>query len=93
MISTYIVSLSQLHDVVADESGSSTTPDEVVGLLVQRGAFDLALSTASSLNVDMTPLFQSLARRCVELSRMSDIARYVPSTALYAVKKPPTDYQ
>ena len=86
MISIYMVSLSQLHDVVADESGSSTTPDEVVGLLVQRGSFDLALSTASSLNVDMTPLFQSLARRCVELSRMSDIARYIPSTALYAGK-------
>ena len=93
MISIYMVSLSQLHDVVADESGSSTTPDEVVGLLVQRGSFDLALSTASSLNVDMTPLFQSLARRCVELSRMSDIARYVPPTAQHAGKKQPIDSQ
>jgi nuclear pore complex protein Nup160 len=69
--------------MLADNTGSSTTPDEVVGLLVQRGSFDLALSTASSLNVDMTPLFQSLARRCVELSRMSDIARYVLSTAQF----------
>ena len=58
-------------------AGSSTTPEEVVGLLVQRGSFDLALSTAASLKVDMTPIFQSLARRCVELSNMSDIARYV----------------
>jgi nuclear pore complex protein Nup160 len=66
---------------MADTAGSSTTPDEAVGLLVQRGLFDLALSTAASLKVDMTPLFQSLARRCVELSRMSDIARYVPHLA------------
>ena len=58
----------------ADRAGSGTTPDEVVGLLVQRSSFDLALSTAVTLDVDMTPIFQSLAKRCVELSRLSEIA-------------------
>lgn len=61
-------------------AGSGTTPDEVVGLLVQRSSFDLALSTAATLDVDMTPIFQSLSRRCVELSRLSEIAEYVSSS-------------
>lgn len=65
-----------LQSAQADQSGTGTTPDEVVGLLVQRSSFDLALSTAATLDVDMTPIFQSLSRRCVELSRLSEIAEY-----------------
>jgi nuclear pore complex protein Nup160 len=36
--------------------------------------FDLAQSAAAALDVDMTDLFQSLAAKCVELSRLSEIA-------------------
>jgi nuclear pore complex protein Nup160 len=48
------------------------TPEEVVGLLVQRNMFDLALSAASTMDVDMTDIFVSVATKCVELSRISD---------------------
>jgi nuclear pore complex protein Nup160 len=60
-------------------SGISVSPDEVVGLFVQQGMFDEAQSAAASLQVDMTSLFQALATRCVELSRLSDIQSCVHS--------------
>lgn len=54
--------------------GVAISPQEIVGLFVQRGMYDIAQSAASSLKVDMTDLFQSLASRCVELSRLQEHA-------------------
>ena len=54
------------------QHGVTVSPEEVVGLLVQRGMYDLAQSAATTLQVDMTDLFQSLAKRCVEFSRQRD---------------------
>lgn len=69
-VSVFLTSLSKLMQVI---SGISVSPHEVVGLFTQRGMFDHAQSAAASLQVDMTDMFHSLAARCVELSRMSDI--------------------
>lgn len=48
------------------------SPDEIVGMLVERNMFDVALSAASTMDVDMTNIFVSIAKKCVELSRISD---------------------
>jgi nuclear pore complex protein Nup160 len=55
--------------------GITVSPEEIVGLFVQRGMFDEAQSAAASLRVDMTGLFQALASRCVQLSRLSDMSK------------------
>ncbi|KAK6908300.1 hypothetical protein I203_102301 [Kwoniella mangroviensis CBS 8507] len=72
----YTLVLSQLrlssHIPDLHEHGVTVSPQEVVGLFIQRGTFDIAQSAASSLQVDMTDLFQALAARCVELSRLSE---------------------
>ncbi|WRT67678.1 uncharacterized protein IL334_004650 [Kwoniella shivajii] len=71
----YTLVLSQLklssHIPNLHEHGITVSPEEVVGLFIQRGMFDIAQSAAASLQVDMTDLFQALAGRCVELSRLS----------------------
>jgi hypothetical protein len=36
---------------------------------MQFGLYDLAISTAADLDVDMRSIFSALATRCVELSR------------------------
>ncbi|ODN74422.1 hypothetical protein L202_06819 [Cryptococcus amylolentus CBS 6039] len=54
------------------DHGVVISPQETVGLFVQRGMYDVALSSAASLHVDMTDLFQSLATKCVELSRLQE---------------------
>ncbi|WVQ80541.1 hypothetical protein IAT38_002646 [Cryptococcus sp. DSM 104549] len=65
------VSLTQrIPDLL--EHGVSVSPEEIVGLLVQQGMYDLALSSAATLEVDMTEMFKSLATRCVELSRLPE---------------------
>ncbi|RXK41625.1 hypothetical protein M231_01124 [Tremella mesenterica] len=69
---------TQIKDL--NQHGVSVSADEAVGLLVQRGLYDLAQNTASSMGVDMTDLFQSLATRCVELSRQRDPS-FSPSSA------------
>ncbi|WWC88782.1 uncharacterized protein L201_003695 [Kwoniella dendrophila CBS 6074] len=72
----YTLVLSQLrlssHIPDLHEHGITISPQEVVGLFIQRGMFDIAQSSAASLKVDMTDLFQALAARCVELSRLSE---------------------
>lgn len=60
-------------------AGITVSPEEVVGLLVDRNMFDLALSAASTMSVDMTSIFTTIATKCVELSRVSDQRGYVPS--------------
>jgi nuclear pore complex protein Nup160 len=47
----------------------SVSPEEIVGLFTQHGAYDLAQSSAFALKVDMTPIFRSLAERCLLLAR------------------------
>ncbi|ORY31381.1 nucleoporin Nup120/160-domain-containing protein [Naematelia encephala] len=68
---TQILSRLQLAPRLSDlqEHGVTLTPDEVVGLFVQQGMFDLAQSSAVAMKVDMSDLFHTLATRCVELSR------------------------
>ncbi|WVW84551.1 hypothetical protein I302_106585 [Kwoniella bestiolae CBS 10118] len=90
----YTLVLSQLrlssHIPDLHEHGVTVSPQEVVGLFIQRGMFDIAQSAASSLQVDMTDLFQALAARCVELSRLSEhngdfsAATFLQSSAITA---------
>ncbi|WWC70656.1 uncharacterized protein I206_104607 [Kwoniella pini CBS 10737] len=72
----YTLVLSQLrlssHIPDMHEHGVTVSPQEVVGLFIQRGMFDIAQSSAAALQVDMTDLFQALAARCIELSRLSE---------------------
>ena len=55
--------------------------------------YDEALSAASCLSVDMSGLFVSLARRCVQLNRVSDLASDIetPSSA-FIFKSPITSH-
>lgn len=57
------------------------SPTEVVGLFTQASKFDMAQAAAKSLNVDMTNMFQSLTLRCIELSRLGDVAACVLSSS------------
>ncbi|SPO39479.1 related to nuclear pore complex protein Nup160 [Pseudozyma flocculosa] len=50
-------------------STSTLRPSDAVLLFVNADRFDLAFSTASALDVDMTPIFASLATKCVALAR------------------------
>ncbi|WWD18377.1 hypothetical protein CI109_102827 [Kwoniella shandongensis] len=81
----YTLVLSQLrlssHIPDLHEHGVSVSPQEVVGLFIQRGMFDIAQTAASSLHVDMTDLFQNLASKCVELSRLPERANDFSSAA------------
>ena len=58
-------------------------PTELIGMLLQRGMYDEAQSAAATLGVDMTDLFISLATRCVQLSRLSDIPSIATASFLY----------
>ncbi|WVQ96857.1 hypothetical protein IAU59_003964 [Kwoniella sp. CBS 9459] len=71
---TLVLSQLKISSQIPDlhEHGVTVSPQEVVGLFVQRGMFDVAQSAAASLQVDMVDFFQSLAARCVELSRLSE---------------------
>ncbi|OCF41500.1 hypothetical protein I317_04703 [Kwoniella heveanensis CBS 569] len=71
---TLVLSQLRISSQIPDlhEHGVTVSPQEVVGLFVQRGMFDVAQSAAASLQVDMVDFFQSLAARCVELSRLSE---------------------
>ncbi|OXB37292.1 hypothetical protein LQV05_003644 [Cryptococcus neoformans] len=81
----YTVVLSQLrissHIPDIYDHGVAVSPQEIVGLFVQRGMYDIAQSAASSLKVDMSGLFQSLASRCVELSRLQEHAGDISAAA------------
>ncbi|KAN0062019.1 hypothetical protein ACQY0O_006014 [Thecaphora frezii] len=50
-------------------STSTLRPSDAVLLFVNADRFDLAFTTAKSLDVDMTPIFANLATKCVALSR------------------------
>ncbi|WVR06261.1 hypothetical protein IAU60_003291 [Kwoniella sp. DSM 27419] len=63
---------SQIPD--AHDHGVTVSPQEVLGIFIQRGQFDVAQSAAASLKLDMTDFFRALAARCVELSRLSEHA-------------------
>ncbi|ORX40189.1 nucleoporin Nup120/160-domain-containing protein [Kockovaella imperatae] len=83
----YSAVLAKLHlanivdDIFAD--GHITIgPSELVGLLVQHAMFDLALSSAASLEVDMTDVFVALASRCVQLSRSSTLSGGVEARSI-----------
>ena len=65
------------HFLTVCAAGVSVSPEEIVGLFTQRGMYDHAQSAAASLQVDMIDMFQSLAARCVELSRFSDLGGWV----------------
>ncbi|WVF69357.1 hypothetical protein IAT40_004133 [Kwoniella sp. CBS 6097] len=71
---TLVLSQLRISSQIPDlhEHGVTVSPQEVVGLFVQRGMYDVAQSAAASLQVDMVDFFQSLAARCVELSRLSE---------------------
>ncbi|TXT13507.1 hypothetical protein VHUM_00874 [Vanrija humicola] len=80
---TAVLSQLRLSSYIPDlhEHGVSLTPDEIVGFFTQRSLFDLALSSAADMDVDMTDIFQTLATRCVELSRVPSMAADNPAVA------------
>lgn len=50
-----------------------SSPWVTVSKLTQAGQFELAMSTAKTLSVDMSELFQRLALQCVQLSSDDDL--------------------
>ncbi|KAL1412954.1 hypothetical protein Q8F55_000703 [Vanrija albida] len=80
---TAVLSQLRLSSYIPDlhEHGVSLTPAEIVGFFTQRSLFDLALSSAADMTVDMTDIFQTLATRCVELSRVPSMAADNPAVA------------
>ncbi|KAJ7067941.1 nucleoporin Nup120/160-domain-containing protein [Mycena amicta] len=69
--------LSAQMDIVKREpalaSFTDLPPESIVLRLAQAQKFNLAMATASSLEVDMTDLFAHLTTQCVRLSRDPDI--------------------
>lgn len=45
------------------------SPDMIVALYAQNGLYEKALSSAHILGIDMAPLFEALARKCVRLGQ------------------------
>lgn len=80
---TAVLSQLRLSSYIPDlhEHGVSLTPEEIVGFFTQRSLFDLALSSAADMGVDMTDVFQTLATRCVELARVPSMAADNPGLA------------
>ncbi|KAJ7122853.1 nucleoporin Nup120/160-domain-containing protein [Mycena epipterygia] len=68
--------LSAQIDIVQKEPALSSfgdlPPESIVLRLAQANRFSLAMSTASSLRVDMTDLFAHLTTQCLRLSRNPD---------------------
>lgn len=52
----------------------SMAPEDIVALFTQRGLFSVAISTARTLDVDMTGIFTNLASRCLQLSKLGEYA-------------------
>ncbi|KAL7423223.1 hypothetical protein Q5752_002523 [Cryptotrichosporon argae] len=84
---TSVLSQLRLSSHIQDlhEHGVSLSPSELVGFFTQRGLFDLAQTSAASLDVDMTDLFTTLALRCVELARLPAGAAEHAAAAYLAV--------
>ena len=83
----YTVVLSRLqlantNEDIFSEAQIGMSPSETVGLFIQQGMFDLALSSASALGIDMTPIFIALASRCVQLSRLSEGSNAVDAASI-----------
>lgn len=52
-------------------SGPTPGPDEMVGLLVKAGMYDRAITVCQVFDMKLVTVFESLALRCVKLSRSS----------------------
>lgn len=52
------------------------SPDMIVALYAQNGLYEKALSSAHVLGVDMAPLFEALARKCVRLGQVEGSQAY-----------------
>ena len=63
------------------------SPESVVLRLVQSNRFNLAMTTARTLEVDMTDPFTHLTRQCLRLSRNPDVVSCVSARFSY-----PTDF-
>ena len=54
------------------------SPESVVLRLAQSNRFNLAMTTARTLEVDLTDLFSQLTRQCLRLSRNPEAVSCVP---------------
>ena len=74
--------LADVVDGMFDAGHVNIGPNELIGLLVQHGKYDEALSSAAALEVDMSDIFISLASRCVQLSRLSELSGGVDTNSI-----------
>ncbi|XP_029010164.1 nuclear pore complex protein Nup160 isoform X2 [Betta splendens] len=60
------LTLAQHHPPSASIAGSATA-EEMVSLLVQTGLYDSALSVCQTFTLNLTPVFEGLAFKCIKL--------------------------
>ncbi|KAK3101041.1 hypothetical protein FSP39_000503 [Pinctada imbricata] len=63
--------LLQIDNSQTVPSGPTPNPDEMVGLLVNSGMYDQAILVCKSFGLKLSPVFESLALRCVNLAKGS----------------------
>ncbi|KAJ1183130.1 hypothetical protein NDU88_008300 [Pleurodeles waltl] len=55
------------HDPSTAAVAGSSAADEILALLVQAGLFDTAVSLCQTFQLDLTPVFEGLAFKCIKL--------------------------
>jgi hypothetical protein len=53
------------------------SPEDSLVMLAQNGSFELATTLAEAYDLDMTPIFYALTKKCLELSQKSVLSEYV----------------
>ncbi|XP_067406756.1 nuclear pore complex protein Nup160 isoform X2 [Emydura macquarii macquarii] len=66
MLARIRLTLAQHEPSTAAVAGSSS-PEEMVALLVQAGLFDTAISLCQTFKLPLTPVFEGLAFKCIKL--------------------------
>uniref|UniRef100_A0A8C8SMP3 Nucleoporin 160 n=1 Tax=Pelusios castaneus TaxID=367368 RepID=A0A8C8SMP3_9SAUR len=74
MLSRIRLTLAQ-HEPSAAAVAGSSSPEEMVALLVQAGLFDTAVSLCQTFKLPLTPVFEGLAFKCIKLQYGGEAAQ------------------
>uniref|UniRef100_A0A8C3XK86 Nucleoporin 160 n=1 Tax=Chelydra serpentina TaxID=8475 RepID=A0A8C3XK86_CHESE len=74
MLARIRLTLAQ-HDPSTAAVAGSSSPEEMVALLVQAGLFDTAVSLCQTFKLPLTPVFEGLAFKCIKLQFGGEVAQ------------------
>ncbi|XP_074854250.1 nuclear pore complex protein Nup160 isoform X2 [Carettochelys insculpta] len=74
MLARIRLTLAQ-HDPSTAAVAGSSSPEEIVALLVQAGLFDTAISLCQTFRLPLTPVFEGLAFKCINLQLGGEAAQ------------------